>query len=91
MIDRSHYTPEECQLAADSLQTVGGVYNYIAAAVRAQNPVRKDMHYEIREGSNIIAIRETLEEADRLIDKLSFTSKTYIVAQVNEELKFRNK
>lgn len=91
-IDRSHYTPEECQLAADSLQSVGGVYNYIAAAVRAQNPVRNNMyHYEVREDGKIIAVRETIEEADALIDKLTFTGKHYVVVQVKGELKYKNK
>ena len=90
-IDREHYTPEECQLAADSIQQVGGVYNYVAAAIRAQNPVRKTMHYEIRDGGHIIAIRETIQEADALIEKLAFTEKKYVVVQVNDDLKFRNK
>ena len=87
--DRSFYTPEECQLAADSIQKVGGVYNYIAAAIRAQNPVRNNMHYEIREGSNIIAIRETAEEADKIIEMLAFTGKSYTLVQVNRDLKYR--
>ena len=90
VFDRSDYTPEECQDAADSLERVGGVYNYIAAGVRAQNPVRKTMYYQVREGSNIIAIRETIEEADKLVENLSFTGKTYVVLQVNGELKYRN-
>jgi hypothetical protein len=38
--DRSFYTPEECQEAADSLEQVGGVYRYVAAAVRYYNPVK---------------------------------------------------
>lgn len=48
-------------------------------------------HYQVREGSKIIAIRETIEEADKIVNDLSFTGKTYVVVQVNEELKFRNK
>jgi hypothetical protein len=92
MIDRSHYTPEQCQKAADSIEKVGGAYLYLAAAIRHYNPIKEDMYYyEIREDGKLIAIRNTIEEADALITKLSFTGKHYVVSQAKGELKYRNK